>query len=71
MSSYDPLHDPDSEVPVVPASVEGELRLARELLDDLAALNIHDHRAMVKAASSLDYRLRSLVAAVTAERGDR
>lgn len=69
MAFYDPLHRPGDE-PSAPATVEVELRLAREYLAEIAGTNIHDHTAMVKAATSLDYRLRSLVAAVEAEQGE-
>jgi hypothetical protein len=70
MNAYTPLNDPGQDGPTFPASVDGELRLARKLLDDIAATNIHDHQAMVRAAAGLDYRLRALVAALTAERGE-
>jgi hypothetical protein len=70
MDSYDPLRDQDAQAPL-PASVDGELRIARAYLDKVAAANIHDHTAMVKAAVGLDHRLRSLIAALDAERGDR
>lgn len=69
MTSYDPLHGPD-EPASVPASVDSELKLTRRLLDKVAGANIHDHTEMLKAAVSLDHRMRSLVAALTAERGD-
>jgi hypothetical protein len=51
--------------------VDGELQACREFLDQVAEANIHDHTAMVKAAAGLDYRLRSLIAAIEAERGER
>lgn len=65
--SYTPLHGPDEESPP-PASLDGELRLARRLLDEIATANIHDHTAMLKAATGLNCRLRSLLAALDAER---
>jgi hypothetical protein len=46
-----------------------ELRLAREYLAEVAAANIHDPQAMVKAAAGLDHRLRALIAALDAEGG--
>jgi len=70
VSSYDPLHGPDEEPPL-PSSVDVELRLSREYLDKVADANIHDPQAMVKAAAGLNYRLRGLVAALAAERGER
>ncbi|MFM9589855.1 hypothetical protein ACKI1J_14970 [Streptomyces scabiei] len=69
MSSYDPLREPDAETPL-PASVDGELRLAREYVASVASANIHDHKAMVKAAVGLDHRLRGLIAALDTERGE-
>lgn len=69
MSSYDPLHIPDGE-PLFPASLDAELRLARNYVDQVADSNIHDHTAMVKAAVGLDHRLRALIATLDAERGE-
>jgi hypothetical protein len=66
--SYDPLHGPNEE-PVFSAALDIELQLAREYLDKAAVANIHDHQAMLKAATGLNYRLRSLIAALDAERG--
>jgi hypothetical protein len=51
------------------ASLEAELRLARESLDGAAVANIHDHHAMIHVAVNLDHRMRSLLAALEAERG--
>ncbi|MFD9651773.1 hypothetical protein [Streptomyces mirabilis] len=69
-TSYDPLHGPDEEPPY-PASLDSELKLTRRLLAEVATANIHDHTAMLKAAAGLNCRIRSLVAAITAERGER
>ncbi len=69
MSSYDPLREPDAGTPL-PTSVDVELRLAREYADKVARTNIHDRTAMLKAAVGLDYRLRALIAALDAERGE-
>lgn len=69
-ASYSPLHDPDSVAPM-PASLADELQVAREFVDQVAAADIHDHTAMVKAATGLDYRIRALIAALDAERGNR
>lgn len=69
MTAYDPLHGPDVE-PVLTAPVDVELKLTRTYLDQVAAANIHDHTAMLKAATGLNYRLRALVAALDAERGE-
>ncbi|WP_460067351.1 hypothetical protein [Streptomyces sp. YKOK-I1] len=70
MTSYTPLHSADEEPPF-PASLDGELKLTRQYLDQVAASNIHDHTAMVKAAVGLNYRLRALAAALDAERGGK
>jgi hypothetical protein len=67
--TYDPLHGPDEEPPL-PAPLDVEVRLAREYLDKAAAANIHDHQEMVKASAGLNYRLRALIAALDAERGE-
>lgn len=69
-ASYSPLHDPDGVDPM-PASLADALQLAREYVDQVAAADIHDHTAMVKAASGLNYRIRALIAAVDAELGNR
>ncbi|MFD0428987.1 hypothetical protein ACFQ60_17725 [Streptomyces zhihengii] len=45
------------------------LRLARKVLADKASANIHDHDAMVRAATGLEMRLRELVAALDKEAG--
>jgi hypothetical protein len=69
MAAYDPLYGPDDEESASPAALDVELRLARELLAELAPLNIHSHDDMLRAATGLFYRLRSLLAAIEAERG--
>ncbi|MBZ3918182.1 hypothetical protein [Streptomyces acidiscabies] len=70
MTAYDPLHDTAKQSRIIPGPLETELSLARKLLDSIAAWNIHDHNTMVRAAASLDYRLRALLAAVETERGE-
>lgn len=70
-ADYTPLNDPEKDGTPFAASLDIELKLSREYLDEAAGANIHEHTAMVKAAAGLDYRLRALVAAVTAERGER
>ena len=69
MIAYTPLYGPDDAKPC-PAPADIELRLARDLVAKLAATNIHDHTAILKAAVSLDHRLRSLICALDADRGD-
>ncbi|QIY96942.1 hypothetical protein HEP87_26760 [Streptomyces sp. S1D4-11] len=68
-TSYDPLHGPDEEPPF-PASLDGELKLTRQLLNEVATANIHDHPDMLKAAVALNCRVRGLLAALDAERGE-
>ncbi|MFJ6438162.1 hypothetical protein [Streptomyces sp. NPDC091416] len=60
---YDPAVDGDSYVPPLDAA----LRLARNALDDKATANIHDHTEMLRAAVTLEMRLRALVAALDEE----
>jgi hypothetical protein len=67
--SYTPLYGPDDSEPF-PLKVATELRLSREYLEQAASANIHDRDAMIKTAAGLDYRLRALVAALDAERGE-
>ncbi|MGW4975442.1 hypothetical protein [Streptomyces mirabilis] len=69
MTAYDPLHGPDEE-PVFAASLDIELKLTRQLLAETATADIHDHTAMLKAAAGLNYRIRALLAAIEAERGE-
>ncbi|MFI6249016.1 hypothetical protein [Streptomyces sp. NPDC051016] len=70
MKGYDPLYDPAKDPGVPVLSADGQRRLARGLLDELAALNIHDHSQMVRAAASLDFRMRCLLASLDAELGE-
>ncbi|MYS34908.1 hypothetical protein K388_01906 [Streptomyces sp. KhCrAH-43] len=62
---YDPEKDGDAYVPPLDAA----LRLARKALADKATANIHDHTEMLKAAVTLELRLRALVAALDKEAG--
>lgn len=67
---HEPLRGPDHTLP--PAhSLDVELAVARRILTETAPLNIHDHSDMLKAAVALDCRVRALVAALDAERGER
>jgi hypothetical protein len=68
MTSFDPLRDEDAAIPP-PASVDVELAISRKMLAEYATANIHDHAAMIRVAAGLDHRLRSLIAALDAERG--
>ncbi|MPY37266.1 hypothetical protein FNH09_40495 [Streptomyces adustus] len=68
MTTYDSLQSIAGH-PLTALPVDNEVKLARELLAEIADLNIYDHGHMVGAATGLMLRLRSLVDAVTAERG--
>jgi hypothetical protein len=68
MTDHSPLHSSD-DPEITPASLEAEVRLASEALGRVADANIHNHTEMLKAAVHLDHRLRSLLAAIEAERG--
>lgn len=68
-TSYTPLYDPGTN-PVF-ASLDVEIAVTRQILDETAGLNIHDRTDMEKAAFSLNVRLRTLLAAIEAEHGER
>ncbi|MGW5335370.1 hypothetical protein [Streptomyces bauhiniae] len=68
--NFQPLREPDFTPPAV-LSVDAELAITRQILEETAPLNIHSHIDMVKAAVALDCRARALVAALDAERGER
>jgi hypothetical protein len=67
--SYDPLHDPSNK-PDGPFDLSVEIAVTRRILDETAALNIHDDNDMRSAAFALNARIRGLLAAVEAERGE-
>lgn len=69
MSAFDPLHGPDDTIPE-PASLDVEIAATRRILDETAGLNIHDADHMLQAAVALNIRVRVLLAAVEAERGE-
>ncbi|MFD8797228.1 hypothetical protein [Streptomyces atroolivaceus] len=66
--SYTPLHDPEYGI-LHPFSLDRELRLAREVLEEKATANIHDSDEMIRAATGLQMRLRALLAAFDKEAG--
>lgn len=68
MTAYDPLHESGKEYPE-PASLDVELATTHRILGETAGLNIHDADHMLRAAVALNVRVRSLLAAVEAERG--
>ncbi|KUN34815.1 hypothetical protein AQJ30_27475 [Streptomyces longwoodensis] len=70
MTAYDPLFDPN-RAPTTPASLDVELAVTRQILEETAGLNIHDDHDMRSAAFALNCRIRSLMAAIEAERGER
>lgn len=69
-SAYDPLHGPDDTTPA-PETLDIEIAVTRRILDETAALDIHSHADMLNAAVALDCRVRGLLAALDAERGER
>ena len=66
---FDPLHDP-AQTPRGPFSLDIEIAVTRQILEETASLNIHDDNDMRSAAFSLNCRLRQLLAAIDAERGE-
>ncbi|MFI8191396.1 hypothetical protein ACIF8T_21675 [Streptomyces sp. NPDC085946] len=70
MSAYEPLHKPGTVIPEL-ASVDAEITVTDRILDETAGLNIHSDRDMLHAALALNTRLRALLAAVKAERGEQ
>ncbi|KUL26631.1 hypothetical protein [Streptomyces regalis] len=70
-TSYTPLFNPDTDEPLTPLSVDDELRMAQQTLEKVGSYNIHDHMQMIRAAVALDDRMRSLISALDAERGER
>ncbi|WP_327429479.1 hypothetical protein [Streptomyces sp. NBC_01236] len=69
--SYDPLHDPKSDVHALVPPLRQAVDRARKVLDEKGQENIHDRDAMIRAAYGLHYVLRDLLAALDAERGER
>lgn len=69
MAAYDPLHNPD-RTPAGPFNLEVEIAVTHRLLNETAGLNIHSNDDMLTAAASLNARLRTLLAAIEAERGE-
>lgn len=66
---YDPLYEPGKEPPG-PFDLDVEIAVTRRILAETASLNIHNDADMVKAAFALNNRIRALLAAVEAERGE-
>ncbi|HEY9408449.1 MAG TPA: hypothetical protein VIP77_02615 [Jiangellaceae bacterium] len=70
MSAFDPLHGEGDTTPK-PATLDVEIAVTRRILDETAGLNIHSDDDMRSAAFALNARIRSLLAAIEAERGER
>ncbi|MFJ7341437.1 hypothetical protein ACIQU3_14230 [Streptomyces sp. NPDC101110] len=68
--SYTPLHDPARAISE-PAHLDVEIAVTRQILDETAGLNIHSDDDMRSAAFALDCRVRALLAAIEAARGER
>ncbi|NEA61340.1 hypothetical protein [Streptomyces sp. SID12488] len=66
---YDPLREPGYTTTGF-ESLEAEIAVTRRILDETAPLNIHSSEDMLKAAVALDCRVRGLLAALDAERGE-
>jgi hypothetical protein len=66
---YKALFAPEHDAPVYVPPLDIALDVARQTLAETAAANIHDDRAMLTAAVSLDMALRRLVAALDKEAG--
>ncbi|MFJ7780100.1 hypothetical protein [Streptomyces yangpuensis] len=68
-TAHSPLHDPQHDNGQWTPSLDMAIELARESLAEQQAANIHDDRAMICAAVTLEIRLRQLLAALDAEAG--
>ncbi|MFJ3826214.1 hypothetical protein [Streptomyces nodosus] len=66
---YDALHTP-GKTPSGPFDLDVEIAVTRQILDETADLNIHDAFDMRKAAFALNARVRTLLAAIEAERDE-
>lgn len=66
-TSYTALYDPEKDGLGYVVPLSAALDRAREVLAEKATANIHDHDEMLRAAVSLEMRLRQLVAALEAE----
>ncbi|MFD3530488.1 hypothetical protein [Streptomyces sp. NPDC058664] len=71
MSACSPLYDPERDPASLVQPVDSAIQRAREVLEEYASANIHDHNEMIRAAISLEMRLRGLVAALDAEQVQR
>lgn len=62
-TAHSPLHDPERDEDQWIPPLDFALERARNVLAEQAGANIHDHRAVLTAAVTLDMALRALVAA--------
>jgi len=69
VTAYHPLF-PDGEVESAFVSVDSTRIVARQILGEYAATNIHDHTATLQAATAFGTILRALLDALDAERGE-
>lgn len=70
LATLDPLHDASRRArPALP--VDMAVTLARQALAQYEGASIHDHDAMVSAATALDVVLRDVLAALDADRTER
>ncbi len=67
---YEPLREP-GHTPEPLGPVSFQIEATRRDLDETAPLNIHSYTDMLHAAVTLDRRLRHLLAAFDAERGEQ
>ena len=66
---YTPLYDPATDTAPWATTVDRALTSARRVLDEKATANVHDRDEMIRAAVSLEYALRKLVASLDKEAG--
>ncbi|MFC8271124.1 hypothetical protein ACFUJR_00985 [Streptomyces sp. NPDC057271] len=66
--TVDPLYDADRDGSTLVVSVDTAIECARSALARNEDASIHDHGAMLQAASDLQTTLRMLVASLDAER---
>ncbi|WP_432147905.1 hypothetical protein [Streptomyces sp. bgisy029] len=64
---HTPLYNPETDGPHWTPPLDTAVRLARQALAEKATANIHNKDEMLRAAVTLDARLRSLIAALDKE----
>lgn len=69
MSANDPLRDPERAPRGWAPPLNVARTVARKVLAEQSGTNIHDERAMLRAAVALEWVLRDLLAALDAEDG--